>query len=140
MIDANQYFSSWGSFLASLFVLVSIGKEKKISAARDAWAKRWLWLVFASLVVLASASRMFNDARCQENTNSFVESFVRGAVGHDELCQELKIGISLSAISGVFAIAMVILTHCLPKKTPIAIIGAVAGVIALSIWSINPPT
>ena len=136
VIDANLYFSSWGAFIASLFILVMIGKEKQVNAARDAWAKHWLWLVFSSLVAVASASRMFKKSNCGEDSNSigildeYVEEFKEG-------CQDLKIGISLSVISSVLAIFLTFLTHGFPKKVPTALIGMIAGILTLILWSFN---
>ena len=136
VIDANLYFSSWGAFIASLFILVLIGKEKQVNAACDAWAKRWLWLVFSSLVAMASASRMLITSNCGEDPDSlrirdeFVEEFQQG-------CQDLKIGISLSVISSVLAISLTVLTHKVPEKVPVALIGTIAGSLALILWSIN---
>ena len=123
--NANLYFGSWGSFIVAVFLLASIGNERGVSGARDAFAKRWLWLIVSSLVVMAACSRMF-DGICAGNR------FTKDG----EFCNELKVGVSLSVVSAVVAGIMTALLWLTPERIPIGMVGAFLCLIMLTIWGV----
>lgn len=121
--NANLYFASWGSFIFAMFLLASVGNERGVSAARDSFARRWLWLIVSSLVVMAACSRMF-EGICKGNR------FIEGG----EYCNELKVGVSLSVVSAVIAGIMTLLLWLAPERVPIDILGAFLCLGMLVLW------
>jgi hypothetical protein len=123
--NANLYFSSWGAFMFALLLLASVGNERGVSAGRDAFARRWLWLVVSSLVVMAASSRMF-DGVCQNNQFN-----MRG-----EFCRELKLGISLGVVSAVIAGVMTLLMYFSPSMIPMDFMGMFLCVCVMVLWGV----
>ncbi|CAB9500714.1 expressed unknown protein [Seminavis robusta] len=122
--DANLYFSSWGAFIFSLIVLAGVGNERGVSAGRDTYARRWFWLVVASFVVMAAASRMF-DGSCAGNPYR-----------NKEFCNELKMGVSLSVVSAVIAGIMTLLMWFTPVFVPIHVVGVFFCLCVMVIWCV----
>lgn len=122
--NANLYFGSWGSFIFAMFLLASVGNERGVSGARDAFARRWLWLIVSSLVVMAACSRMF-DGLCANR-------YMTGG----EYCNELKVGVSLSVVSAVVAGIMTALLWLTPERVPIGVVGAFLCLCMLTMWGV----
>lgn len=121
--NANLYFASWGSFIFAMILLASVGNERGVSAARDSFARRWLWLVVSSLVVMAASSRYFGGV-CQNNI------YMRNG----EFCNELKVGVTLSVVSAFVAGVMTLLLWFTPERIPIEMVGGYLCMCMLVLW------
>ena len=124
IIDANLYFASWGAFIFALWILASVMSQRFVGSERAASSNSWVMLIVASIIVMASASRMF-DQRCD-----------REIYKDTEYCKELKMGISLSVVSAVVAGIMSLLLYLSPDVIPIEIVGLVLAIGCVVIWGV----
>jgi hypothetical protein len=122
--NANLYFASIGAFIVALFLFGSVSNERGVGG-RDSIARRWLWLVVSSLVVMSASSRMY-DTVC--NNNQF-------QVG-GEFCNELKLGIAMSVVSAVIAGVMTLILWVSPAFLPLDMMGAFLALVVLVIWGV----
>ena len=120
--NANLYFAAWGAFIFAMLLLASVGNERGVSGARDSFARRWLWLIVSSMVVMVGSSRMF-DSVCQNNRFE------------GEFCSELKMGIALGVISAVIAGIMTLLLWFSPDIIPLDTVGFFFCLCMMAIWA-----
>lgn len=123
IVDANLYFSSWAAFMFGLFILASVGNERGVNAARDTYAKRYIWLIVSSLVVVTAASRMF-DQRCDTAQKE-----------EHEYCKELKLGIGLGVTSAVICCIMALFVFFSPAIIPLDTVGLFMAMALIAIWA-----
>jgi hypothetical protein len=134
VVNANLYFSSWGAFICSLLVLYIVGKQQRATTmTKDFSANRWFWLVLATIVALASASRLYHDADCTNDSglSSYFEE-------RDEYCDDLKVGFSMSVICAFFAVFMAVFAGwAAEKEVLLAVCGSLIGAVVLTLQCIN---
>ena len=122
--NANLYFSSVGAFVVSLLLFGSVSNERGVGG-QDSIARRWLWLLVSSLVVMSASSRMF-DTKCQTYPPYF----------DSEKCKELKLGIAMSVVSAVLAGVMTLVLWFTPSFLPLDMMGAFLALVMMVIWGI----
>lgn len=119
--NANLYFFSWGAFLMSFVVFVSylrrhvLGKDKFMTSSKMI---QWAILCFMSLVVMSSATRIFEDVNCDV-----------GDVSGTDFCKRTKFGVSLGVISGVIAALFIFVSPFMHDM-----ISAVTGILLFAAW------
>lgn len=119
--DANLYFASWGALIFALWILASVFSERCVSASRESYSKRWMWLIVSSAIAMSSASRIF-DKKCSEDA------------ADSERCKELKMGIALGVVSAVIAGVMTLLLFLSPSIIPVDPMGFFLCLACLGIW------
>jgi hypothetical protein len=121
--NANLYFSSWGAFLAVVFIFGSFLQEYKIVDVSDLSVKahpmliKWVLLMTASVVVLASAVKIYQD-----------DTVGCGGDKSKTTCQRTIYAISLGVIGSVLAMSAAGLYKFYEIKPPLAIESAFAFV------------
>lgn len=124
--NANLYFACWGSFIVAMYLVASVGNERgTMMASRDVFARRWLWLIISSLVVMAASSRYYDGVCANHRTMT-----------GSEFCSELKSGVALSVVSAIIAGIMTILLWLTPERLPVDMIGIFFCLCTLIIWGL----
>eukprot|EP00978_Attheya_sp_CCMP212_P017674 scaffold47360_cov46-Attheya_sp.AAC.1 len=121
--NANLYFSAWGAFLAVVFIFGSFLQEYKIMDVSELSAKahpmliKWVLLMTASVIVLASAIKIYKDdiVGCGRDKSTTT-------------CQRTIYAISLGVIGSVLALSAAGLYKFYEVKPPLAIESAFAFV------------
>lgn len=126
VLNANIYFFSWGAFASVLVLSGSFAREMMEVESPRPGLKRTLWwfaLCAASLVVMASASRVFR------NPDGSPVSCKDSSITDSDYCRRTKLGVSLGVVSAVIALVMSLVCsrlHCTVE--------AFVAVIMLIMW------
>lgn len=113
IINANLYFSTWGSFFAALYIAESVGSERFpcTHTVEASWTKQWVLLLISSSVTLISCVQLNQRKDC---TRYFNFNDPRST----DYCQDLQIAVLLSGLSAGMALVLALLLACMALLLP----------------------
>ena len=130
VVNANLYFFSWISFAVCVLLTLSLLQETMGIDARQTEGKqaRWFFLFASSLVVMGSATRVFNADSNPCDQDEFNGEEING----EKFCKRAKFAIALGVISVVAALAM---TLAVFKHLAAAIIELGVSSLLIILWT-----
>lgn len=126
VLNANLYFFSWVAFVVTIFLVLSLAREKLGFDVRQTDGKqlRWFFLAASSLVVMGAATRTYKSDSIQCGNDD--------VGGGSNLCKRTNFAISLGVITFVIAIVAVFM---LIRHMMAAMIELGISTILLILWT-----
>jgi hypothetical protein len=128
--NPNLYFFSWLALLVSFFIFFDFMKHKfldKEESMKEYYQVfSWAGLVATSFVVMANASRLFNDWKCGD---------VEDSDPMDDICKRTKLAVGIGAVSTIVALVWLLLMAFLMESRFGKIIDLVLVVLNIVMWT-----
>jgi hypothetical protein len=99
IFNANIFFSSWAAFIVALFL--GIRHCQQAVEKYDSMITHWTGLFTASFVVMMSASRIWKDENCVDDSDDDFED-----LHFEKFCNRSLFAVILGVLSGVFGVVI----------------------------------
>jgi hypothetical protein len=119
ILHANIFFSSWAAFTIALFL--GIGRCQQAFERYDSMSAHWTGLFTASFVVMASASHIWHDENCVDDSDDGSE-----VLYFEEFCNRTMFAVILGLLSGLSGVVICFLR--------LKIVDHIGSMLSLLVW------